>query len=416
MLFLGLLLTLTVACGGSTQGVPISDAGPGADSPDALGAADIREDAIPSACAVLDFAGFDETVAAFVASQGLRGASAVVVHQACGMVHTRGYGSFTSDRVYLVGSSSKVVSAGVIMRLADQSLLDVDAPVGTYLTAWGPKGKPELTLAQMLSNSSGLVGLVDNPLYRPYACQYRAVGTLADCAAAIYGADDGATRVPADTAFHYGGGQWQLAGGVAEVVAGKGWAELVRDTYAPCGLTSLGYTNPFGQAGATGSPFAYPASFDGDARTLPVTSNPSIEGGMAISAVDYGKILLMHLRGGLCEGGRVLSAAAVERMRSDRILSVYGGSTAGQTGRLSVGRTGADNGAVAFAGYGLGWWIDRARPGIVADPGLYGAFPWLDLNRGYAALVAIEADGTVGTELFAAAKPVLDRAFDQARP
>ena len=50
----------------------------------------------------------------------------------------------------------------------------------------------------------------------------------------------------------------------------------------------------------------------------------------------------------------------------------------------------------------------------MADPGLYGAFPWLDLGRGYGALVAIEADGNVGATLFAAVKPVLDSAFDNA--
>jgi hypothetical protein len=71
-----------------------------------------------------------------------------------------------------------------------------------------------------------------------------------------------------------------------------------------------------------------------------------------------------------------------------------------------------DAGGAAFAGYGLGWWIDRAAPGVVADPGLYGAFPWLDIERGYGALVAIEADGDVGAALFATAKPILDRVFD----
>jgi hypothetical protein len=78
-------------------------------------------------------------------------------------------------------------------------------------------------------------------------------------------------------------------------------------------------------------------------------------------------------------------------------------------------RTGVDGGSdSAFAGYGLGWWIDRDQPGLLADPGLYGAFPWLDLGRGYGALVAIEADGNVGATLFAAVKPVLDSAFDNA--
>jgi hypothetical protein len=65
-------------------------------------------------------------------------------------------------------------------------------------------------------------------------------------------------------------------------------------------------------------------------------------------------------------------------------------------------------------GYGLGWWIDRKHPGVFADPGLYGAFPWLDLPRGYGALVAIQSKGDVGGQLWATIKPVLDELFDAA--
>jgi len=370
-------------------------------------------------CDAADFTSFDHAVTSFLSANGLAGASAVVVHRACGVMHLRGYGQYAADRVYLVGSSSKVVSAGVLMHLADMGLVDLDAPVGQYLPSWNAQnGKPELELAQMLSNSSGLVGLLDSPLYRPYACQYRDSGKLADCARSIYTADDASARIPPDTAFHYGGGQWQLAGGIAEVVSGKSWATLIKETYAdPCGLSSLGYTNQFAQAGANGSPFGYPTFFEGDVATLPPTNNPSVEGGMFVNVGDYGKLLLLHLRDGLCDGTRVLSKQAVERMRSDRILSVYRGSTAGQTGRLAGGSVGGggDGGTVggAFAGYGLGWWIDRTTPGVISDPGLYGAFPWLDLERGYGALVAIQADGDIGAALYATIKPALDGIFDE---
>jgi CubicO group peptidase (beta-lactamase class C family) len=402
-LALGLLALAAPACGN------VSTVGAGADA-----GADSSSDAADGngLCSRIDFHAFDDAVSSFVAANGLTGASAVVVHAGCGVMHTQGYGSYTADRVYLVGSSSKVVTTGVLMRLADRGLVDIDAPVGQYLAsaAWGANGKPELEMAQMLSNSSGLVGLVDNPLYLPYRCQYQSTGTLADCAKTIYTANDGADRQPPDTSFHYGGGQWQLAGGIAEVVGGTSWAELVAETYAtPCGLATFGYTNPFAmaaQAGGLGSALAYPAFFQGNVANLGATQNPSVEGGLYTTAADYGQILLMHLRGGTCGSNRVLSEAAVARMRVDRILQVYGGSTAGQTGRI--------NGGGGFDGYGLGWWVDRADPGVVADPGLYGAFPWLDVPRGYGAFLAIESDGSVGGQLYATVKPILDAAFDAA--
>jgi CubicO group peptidase (beta-lactamase class C family) len=356
----------------------------------------------PSGCDALDFSAFDSAVSSFVAQNGLQGASAVVVHKDCGVLHVQGYGTFASDRVYLVGSSSKVVSTGVLMRLADQGVIDIDAPIGNYVAAWGTAGKPELEVAQLLSNSSGLVSLTDNPLYAPYICQYRTGGTLNDCAQAIYTANDATQRRPPDTEFHYGGGQWQLAGGVAQAVSAKTWSTLLQDTYVgPCGTSSLGFANPFSSGG-----FSYPRSFEGDPADLPATENPSVEGGLYIDVADYGQLLLMHLRDGACANGRVLSASATQRMRQDRIMQVYGGSASVPSG----GTTGAD----AFSGYGLGWWIDRAHPGVFADPGLYGAFPWLDLNRGYGAFLAIEATGPTGAALYGASKPALDAAFDAA--
>ncbi|MGC4087495.1 MAG: serine hydrolase domain-containing protein [Polyangiaceae bacterium] len=360
-------------------------------------------------CERLDFSAVDAAIAEFLMEQGLPGAGSVIVDRECGSVHLSSYGAFEPDRVYLLGSSSKVVSVGVMMELADRGLLDLDAPLGGYVSAWPGPGKPELSVAQLVSNSSGLVGLVDNPIYAPYLCQYRSGGTLRDCAEAIYSADDASTRIAPDAEFHYGGGQWQLAGGVAEEVANESWSQLVSELYgARCGATSIGYTNPFSLGGGVASALRYPDSFQGDVSTLPNTQNPNVEGGLYANVADYGKLLLMHLRGGLCDGTRALSEQAALRMREDRIGSVYGGTTAGMSGRTT--------GASAFSGYGLGWWVDREHPGVFADPGLYGAFPWLDVERGYAAFVALEADsGEVGGALYARIKPLVDAAFEQAR-
>ena len=211
-------------------------------------------------------------------------------------MHETAYGEFDTQRVYLVASSSKILSVGVLMRLANQGKLDLDAPVSKYLSAWGEE-KSDVTVAQLVSNSSGLVGLIDNPLYAPYLCQYISGGTLAECAKTIYTANDTADRKPPDTEFHYGGGQWQLAGGIAEVVSGKTWADLVKETYTePCGATGLAYTNQFTQAftgggGNVAGALGYPVFFQADVANLPVTENPSIEGGAYTTLGDYGKVL-----------------------------------------------------------------------------------------------------------------------------
>lgn len=64
----------------------------------------------------------------------------------------------------------------------------------------------DITRAQMLSNSAGMVGLLDDPYYLSYLCQYTMItGSPSACARAIYTAHDDADRVPPDTTFRYGG-------------------------------------------------------------------------------------------------------------------------------------------------------------------------------------------------------------------
>lgn len=345
------------------------------------------------------FDAFDATVDAFLVENELGGATAVIVHRDEGVVHRRGYGAFGEDRISLIASSSKVLSAGVLVGLEDQGLLDLDAPISEALSDWG-EHKTDITTAQLLSNSSGLVGLTDDPYYTLYLCQYIPNGSLSDCAETIYGANDEADRVPPDTEYRYGGGPWQLAGGVAEQVSGKAWAELVEDTYGGCGLTDTAYGNHFMRAMAESDSdelTPYPSFFDGDPDNLEPTENPNLEGGARTTVVDYEKVLLMHLRDGDCDGTQALSAQGVERMRQDRIGDVYGGSSFFED----------------YPGYGLGWFVSR-QDAVVADPGAYGAAPWLDLDRGYGAMVILEAHYTQGVALQQQLQPLVEAHFDEA--
>ena len=354
-----------------------------------------REDsAAAQAVQSADFEDFDAVVSDFVDEQALEGAVAVVVHRSHGLVHAKGYGTFKQDRVFLAGFASKILSAGVLLALEDAGKLDLDAPIGTYLADWGTD-KSNLTLASLLSNSSGLVSLAEEPLYAPYLCQYQETQALSECAETIYTASDQADIRPPDTLFSEGGAQWQLAGGIAEVASGKPWLELIDSIYAvPCGLHSLGYTNPFARATqADGA--SYPAFFQAESPASHGTPNPSIEGGAYLTADDYAAVLLMHLRGGVCGQARVLSEAAVARMQEDRIAQVYQGTA------------GDEN-----SGYGLGWWVDRGQEGVFYDPGAYGSMAWLDTRRGYGAFLALEATSEDGRALTRRVKPVLDGLFD----
>ncbi|MEM7326005.1 MAG: serine hydrolase domain-containing protein [Actinomycetota bacterium] len=324
------------------------------------------------------FATVTETVDAFVADRGLEGAGLIVVDAEDGVLYEQYFGTFSADRISMIASASKMISAGVLLRLQDDGLLDLDAPVERVVD-WGV-GNPEVTPAQLVSNSSGLVGLGPDLLYAPYLCQWAVEGTLQQCGETVFtSANDDEDQIAPDTEFRYGGAQWQVAGAVAEAASGRSWAQLIQETYVePCGVDSLGYLSlgalPVGLGG-------YPDAFGGDPDSVTPSDNPNIEGGAYITVADYGALLLMHLRGGRCDDQQVLSQAALDAMHGDRIAAAYGGDA------WSSG-----------TGYGMGWWVDR-ESGRINDPGAWGAFPWLDLDDGYGAYIVVEDRSATGQAL-----------------
>jgi CubicO group peptidase (beta-lactamase class C family) len=334
-----------------------------------------------------DFSAIDSVVEEFLATNQLNGAGVVVVDADDGIVHEDYWGELGADRVSLIASASKMLSAGVLLHLADEGLLEMDTPIVDQLD-W--EGDSRVTPAQLVSNSSGLVGLLPDPTYAPYTCQYTyaGAGNLQECGQSIlFSAEDDADVIPPDTEFRYGGGQWQVAGAVAEAASGKSWEELVDELYVgPCGVDSLAYNNHFIQL-PSDNPFSYPPGFDGDPSVLAPTDNPNIEAGAYVTPTDYAVLLQMQLSGGLCGDTRVLSEEAVDAMQSDRIAEAYDG-TAKVEGRVS----GPDQ------GYGMGWWMNRAD-GTLQDPGAYGAVAFLDTDNDYGVYVVIEASSDLGIAL-----------------
>jgi len=308
-------------------------------------------------------------------------------------MHEQYWGEFSPDHVSLIASSSKMIAAGVLLRLHEDGFLDLDAPVSEVVD-WG-SGNPEISPAQLISNSSGLVGLLPDPTYAPYLCQWDYQSDIGDCAAAIFTtADDDDQVADPDTEFRYGGAQWQIAGAVAEAASGKRWKELINEIYIePCKLGTLGFASP---SQFEGRGFSYPGGFDGDVSTLADTDNPNIEGGGYVTVPDYAAVLLMHLRDGMCGDSHVLSPESLARAHGDRIAEVYAG-----------------NAWSPNSGYGMGWWIDRTNDRIT-DGGAFGTQVWLDLDDNYGVYLVIEATSQQGQALSGELYAIIESAITEA--
>jgi CubicO group peptidase (beta-lactamase class C family) len=70
-----------------------------------------------------------------------------------------GAGAVTPHTLFQAGSISKPVFALAVMRLVEERVLDLDADVNSYLTAWrvpaNARWQPRVTLRQLLSHSAG---------------------------------------------------------------------------------------------------------------------------------------------------------------------------------------------------------------------------------------------------------------------
>jgi CubicO group peptidase (beta-lactamase class C family) len=341
------------------------------------------------ASAKYDFSEVDITVHDFLEDYpALNGVTLAIVRGAEGQIYEKGYGELGRDRISLIASTGKVLSVGIILTLVDEGLLDLDRPIAEDLD-WGDH-HPGVTMRQMLSMMAGFPPLINGPdICFPTACECDVDTTMQECGRTVF--QDETMSVPPGTEFHYG--RWQLAGAVAEIVSNKTWDELVQQKLvAPCGLLNTGYRNV--------STYEYPQDFDGDPANAPETENPEIAGGAYSTVNDYSKVLLMHLREGLCGEARVLSAAMVRAMQADLVPDGVS---------LPSWAPGAVN-------YGMGWWKYEDQPGLLIDSGAFGARSLIHLNEDWGAIMILEADTTDGRELRERLVPVIRAAIAAADP
>ena len=346
-----------------------------------------------------DFAAADAWMADFVASEeAFQGGSYIVVDKDLGVIHKAAFGDQTEDSLVLLASTSKVPTVTLLMALHDDDDnvdFDITTPIANYLP-WQGVWDPAITTEHLVANRSGIPGLVNlfvnQALYAPHLCQYLPFGNLQECGETIFTTPlPGLASTPADTAFDYGGSQWQLSGAVAEIVGGGTWNQLW-DAYIaePCDLEIATYGNNLSIA----------EGWDGMPETLVGRDNPNQEGGMMSNLDDYAKLLSLHLNDGLCGESRVLSAESVASMRRPRTQDSDG------------------------SGYGMGWWLEprvgEAPVTLFTDGGFYGSLSWIDTERQYAGVAFFEdysgeqgnvASGGTRDQLI----PIIEAAIDAVR-
>jgi CubicO group peptidase (beta-lactamase class C family) len=137
----------------------------------------------------------------------------------------------SADLQYRIGSITKTMTAVLVMQLRDEGLLDLNAPVDTYLPGIGYGDR---TLRSLLSHSSGMQSEPTGPWW-----ERTPGGSFEQLAAAIDGGR--AAHAPGAT-FHYTNLAFGLLGEVVARMRGTTWWEAVEGRILqPLGMSRTSY-------------------------------------------------------------------------------------------------------------------------------------------------------------------------------
>lgn len=298
----------------------------------------------------------DSTIRAAVNSAAIPGLGVSVYDASDRLVFSRMYGDFAPDRRVAVASASKMITGLVLFSLIDQGRLTLDSRIADVL-GWG--GEPRMvTLRHLLSFTSGFVS--SDP------CTFVATITLEACTDQIKTVAF-ASAIGAE--FDYGSTHLQVAARMAEVVTGKPWNQVFRETIA--------------------DPLGLPAGVE--YFTLPRlaigTTNPLAAGGLRASMQDYAKMLAVVYHNGTHGGVAIGNSSLFQQQRVDQ----YPAALIRFSPMTATGR--------AYR-YGLTAWLECDTPASgcasISSPGAFGFTPWLDRDAGYYAIIGMELAGLDG--------------------
>ncbi len=266
-----------------------------------------------------------------------------VTVEAAGVLNLHTRVEATPDSVFQLGSISKVYTATLVVRLAEQGLLDLDAPVRDVLPAFrvaDPDVSARVTPRHLLTHTSGIAGDCFADTGRGDDCLERYVAELADV-----GQD-----VPFSGVMSYSNTAYVVLGRLVEVLTGQSWDAALRSTLlAPAGLhatvtlpeDALRFRTAWGHVG---DPVGPAEGWSAAVRSL----GPA--GGVCASAADVLAFVRLHLEDPALAIMRAPHVAVPDRWTTGShwglgwIVDDWGGhpvfghdgNTGGQSARLRV--------------------------------------------------------------------------------
>lgn len=264
-----------------------------------------------------------------------------------------------------IASSSKWLSAALVMTFVDEGKLNLNDTIGKFLPVFTDHQKGDITIWECLSHLTAING-----------------GNLKESREIINESNtmneviEKIAELPMEgepgKVFHYSSIGLQIAAAIIEKISGKDFKTLFKERIAiPCGMKNTDFGN----------------------KTIALAA-----GGAYSTPEDYIHFLQMILQDGNINGRQVLSKESIIKMQQNYTKDARVAYSPGEAGDMN---------------YGLGEWIMEdgvSRANTVTSPGLFGSFPWVDNQRKYAGFLFVFNLKNKGrNELYNGLKSIVDK-------
>jgi CubicO group peptidase (beta-lactamase class C family) len=280
-------------------------------------------------------------------------------------------GSFNSKTVAPIASSSKWLTAALVMQFVDEGKLDLDDKVAKWIPAFESYGKNYVTIRHCLTHQTGIK---DETGFFKQLLQRRKFASLEEEVNKLAARD---IRSNAGTDFWYGHIGPVIAARVLEILSKRKFDLLIKQKlFNPLGMRKTSFS-----------------TMDNSA--------PNPAGGAVSTADDYMRFLVMLLNNGKHEGKQIISEESISLLKEIHI----GPDKMKYAPKVAEGLS-----------YAPGGWVVEQKNGktsALAAPGLGGVWPMIDFCRGYAYLVMVK---NLLTEEKAISHMELKKVVDQQFP
>ena len=265
-----------------------------------------------------DFQQLSDFVVSEMRRLSVPGVAVGLIHD--GREHLAGFGvtsvenplPVTADTLFQIGSTTKTITGTIVMRLVEQGLIDLDAPVRGYLPDLSLQDKAAeatVTMRHLLTHMGGWLGDF-----------FRETGSGDDALARYVAEMAGLPQVvPSGAVWSYNNAGFGLAGRVIEVVTGQPYEAVAQAMV----LDPLGMDNSyFFPADVISRRFAVGHRVDAQdgvvvERPWALARSAHAVGGLCSSARDQMRYARFHLGDGVAANGqRLLSAETMAAMQS----------------------------------------------------------------------------------------------------